>query len=205
MVTLAHPWGLRLSCDVLLEADALALTYTLDNHSELSIAAFNRFAIASPDGSSRLSPEGAYRDLAADTLTVSMLTLEVPPGLRVAEREVPFVTRIAPGHRFAETVRFARPVTLHSPYREALMRASAPPGHTVTATRGARATNVRFDLAVTRITPPVSLREDAPGVQRLWPPGPALASAAILSLDVAPEGVIDVLDFEVVPRPDPTH
>lgn len=205
MATLTHPSGLSLSCEANLTGDALVLTYALTNLSPESVAAFNRFHVAPPDGSPRMAPDGAYTDLANDVLTVSMRVLEVPRGLRVAERELPFVTPVARGGRFTEAVRFVRPVRLHSPYREALLRAAAPPMHTVAPVRPARAARVRFELAVTPIAPPVTLREDAPGVFRLWPPGPALARAVTLALDLDLPDLVDVLDFDVVPladRPD---
>lgn len=199
MATLVHPSGLVLSCEARLEGDALLLSYALDNGTGASVAALNRFVVPSPGGAARVAPEAAYTDLAGDVLTVSMRVLEVPPGLRVAERELPFVTPVARGGRFAEAVRFARPVRLRSPYREALLRAAAPPMHTVAPSLPAHAARVRFELAVATVSPPVTLREDSPGVFRLWPPGPALASAALLVLDLQLPEPVDVLDLGPVP------
>ncbi len=203
MVTIAHPSGLSLTLTAQLDASALVFEYALDNGTATPVAAFNRFASVSAEGAPRVSADAAWIDLVGDTLTVLMAVAPVPAGLRVASRELPYVTPVAARERFVERVRLARPVPVRSPYRHALMQATAPAMHTVAPVKATQAARLRLDLGVFVVAPPIALREDAPGVLRPWPPGPAVSQSVLLSVELALPASLDVLDYDAVPIREP--
>jgi hypothetical protein len=98
-------------------SDALELGYEVSNDSPHRMFLVNRLPRRSPQGL-RIDPDLVYAHLQpGPVLELSKRLITAPEDLDVEVPEVPYLTPVAAGERFAETLRIALPVRPHDPYR----------------------------------------------------------------------------------------
>jgi len=100
-----------------LSSDALKLGYQVRNESPHRVFLVNRLPRRSPQGLV-IDPNLVYVHLQpGPVLALSKRLLTAPENLDVEVPEVPYLTPVAAGERFAETLRIPLPVRPHDPYR----------------------------------------------------------------------------------------
>jgi hypothetical protein len=98
-------------------SDALELGYEVRNESPHRVFLVNRLPRRSPGGL-RIDPDLVYAHLQpGPVLALSKRLIKAPGDLDVEVPEVPYLTPVAAGERFVETLRIALPVRPHDPYR----------------------------------------------------------------------------------------
>ena len=108
--------SLRLST-LEVSSDALELGYEVRNESPHRVFLVNRLPRRSPQGL-RIDPDLVYAHLQpGPVLVLGKRLIAAPEDLDVEVPEVPYLTPVAAGERFAETVRIPLPVGPHDPYR----------------------------------------------------------------------------------------
>ena len=98
-------------------SDMLELRYEIRNETPHRVFLVNRLPRRSPQGL-RIDPDLVYAHLQpGPVLALSKRLIAAPDDLDVEVPEVPYLTPIAAGERFAETLRIPLPVRPHDPYR----------------------------------------------------------------------------------------
>lgn len=191
------PPALKSTLDVSLHvtADALGVEYTFTNLAERAVCLWNRLAAPDPGGHERLDPSAAYVDLDGATLHVRKMVLPIPKGVRSWARKVPCLSRIEPGASFHEVVVLPLPVKVNHPYRKVLLRARAPAGPPITASRPAKASEVALSLGAFLLDEGDRLVEVAPRAFTIRPSGPAVARQVVLTETLAAPSAVPVLDY----------
>jgi hypothetical protein len=183
------------------DVDALRLSYVVRNDGDKELGLFNVLPDVEPDGTLALRASTAYVDIGEGTLHISKLVLPLPEGLRMAERPIPYVTRVPRGGEFTEEIVLRVPVSVNSPFRRASLEASAPEGTEVIANAPAVATTVTLSIGAFVCEPTwklIPLAPEFPDVYRIWPPGPAVDAQRILTLSWPGLEPVPVLDYAVV-------
>ena len=93
------------------------------------------------------------------------------------------------------------PVPVNSPFRRALLAASAPEGTEVFAHALGFATMVKLSIGAFVTDPAwklIPLGVEFPNVYRVWPPGPAVDAQRVLTLSWPILPPVSVLDYAVV-------
>jgi hypothetical protein len=97
--------------------DTLKLVYEVRNESPHRVFLVNRLPRRSPQGL-RIDTNLVYAHLEpGPVLALSKRLITAPEDLDVEVPEVPYLTPLAGGERFAETLRIPLPVRPHDPYR----------------------------------------------------------------------------------------
>jgi hypothetical protein len=108
--------SLRLAA-VSVSGDALELGYEVHNDSPHRVLLANRLPRRGAGGL-RIDPDLVYAHLRpGPQLTLSKRLIAPPEDMDVEVPEVPYLTPVAAGGRFAETLRIPLPVRPHDPYR----------------------------------------------------------------------------------------
>jgi hypothetical protein len=183
------------------DATGLSVSYTVRNEGTREVCLFNVLPDPVPGETMVIRASTAYVEIEDGTLHVRKMVLPLPEVLRMAERPTPFITRVPPGRTFTEKIVLPVPVSVESPFRHALLSASAPDGTRVIAAAATQATAVTLSIGAFALDPAwklISLAPDYPDVYRVWPPGPAVDAQVILTLTWRDLPPIPVLDYEVV-------
>jgi hypothetical protein len=98
-------------------SDALKLGYEVRNESPHRVFLVNRLTCRGPQGL-RIDANLVYAHLQpGPVLALSKRLITAPEDLDVEVPEVPYLSPVAAGERFAETLRIPLPVRPHDPYR----------------------------------------------------------------------------------------
>jgi hypothetical protein len=102
---------------VAVSGDVLELGYEVRNESPHRVFLVNRLARRGPQGL-HIDPDLVYAHLQpGPVLELGKRLITPPEDLDVEVPEVPYLTPVAAGERFAETLRIPLPVRPHNPYR----------------------------------------------------------------------------------------
>lgn len=192
--------GVTLEAAFSRSADRMRVHYTVRNEGAQPIGVFRH--LPSPDSAGPgLSPDHVFRDLEDGTLRLRKLAPELPEGVEMAERPLPFVSRLEPGESLEEEFSVSVPVRVNDPVRRARM--GARPGRRLVADRPAMARRIVLSIGVFDIDSSlrlIPLTPEYPGVYRVWPPGPAVDRQRILSVGTDLDADLPVLDLRFVTR-----
>lgn len=103
----------------------LRLEYRVRNLADAPAFLFNVLHRDFDAGVFPLDPSG-YVEIGPDTVTVSRKLFAVPPFTLVEKRNVPFMTRLAPGAVFSEQLHLATPLVARNPYEAEAPEGGAP-------------------------------------------------------------------------------
>jgi len=116
MSSTASSLSLRLPT-LAVSGDALELGYEVHNEGPHRVLLVNRLPRRGPQGL-HIDPDLVYAHLQpGPVLALSKRLITAPEDLDVEVPEVPYLTPVAAGERFAETLRIALPLRPHDPYR----------------------------------------------------------------------------------------
>jgi hypothetical protein len=191
-----------LECNMRQERGAVRVAYSLRNSSGGDVGAFNRLIVVGLDGTLRFPADAVYVDLEETTIHLRKMVLPIPAGLRMAEREAPYVSRLANGEVFREEFFVPAPITVSNPLRRAAL-AGASPGAEIVADNPRKAQSVTFSVGVFRAGSDVKfipVSPAHPGVFRVWPPGPAVDRQTILTDTFRLGEPLTVMDYRAVAR-----
>lgn len=94
----------------------VAVRYEIENRADAPLFLFNILHGNFRDGLYPIDPLGYYAEVRDHRLVLSRKMASPPEDRDVEIQNVPFVTRVAPGERFGETIQVAAPVRLRSAY-----------------------------------------------------------------------------------------
>lgn len=110
-----------LECVATVEADETTLRVSahLTNNSAQKVFLFNVLhGEIGEDGVYPLDPRGAYVSIESDRVVVSRKIIDVPFGMFVEKRNIPFVTRLLPKQGMQDYIELPLPLAARSPYIE---------------------------------------------------------------------------------------
>ncbi len=127
------------------KGDQLEVRYAVSNGEQKDIYLFNRLVRTSADGSGKVDPNLVYTTFESGSVACIAKSLqELPAGLQVTQIEIPYLTRLAPGKQFKETIRIDLPLTEHHPYRGMLRDARGEVNPKVS--KQSTVTSLQFEL-----------------------------------------------------------
>jgi hypothetical protein len=147
--------AVTLECNLKQEPSVLRIAYTIKNGSSRDIILFNRIPTREVDDTHRYSASNVYVDLRAPALAVSLmiLPLDLPPGVKLSDRPIPDVSLLRAGQTLAEEVILREPIEVRNPIRlrgigATLSYDAKRPNQHVVAMKPASATELTFTVGV---------------------------------------------------------
>lgn len=194
--------GVKLTASASVDGSSLAIDYRIANGSDAPIALLNRIFDLDASGQPVSKPEMAYIDVDGDALVVRKSVQPIPPGLGVAEKVLPWATRVDAGASFEERFVLPIPVKVFHPYLAVSLRHAGGGTHTVVASLARKVTSVKLGVGVVPLSAPIKLDRvsaagEEPEVFRVSPPGIAAHRLVELWATVALGAGVEALDYEV--------
>ena len=120
--TIATSTGaVKLQTQLCFQPDSLDIRYVVSNGESSDIYLFNRLVRTAPDGSGKVDANLAYVWFEpGPTAHIGKCLQPVPPNLQVAQREIPYLTRVAAGGQFVESIKIELPLVESHPYKSML-------------------------------------------------------------------------------------